>query len=64
MHMFADVTISLFLFFLYDNLLCCVAVAVVKGFSKDIRLPRAKFVGYIKNYEGATLMEVGVAKHH
>ena len=31
---------------------------VVKGFSKDIKLPRPNFVGYIKSYEGALLMEV------
>ena len=30
----------------------------VKGFSKDIKLPRPHFVGYIKSYEGALLMEV------
>ncbi|XP_038249412.1 histone acetyltransferase KAT2B isoform X2 [Dermochelys coriacea] len=28
----------------------------VKGFSKDIKVPKAKYVGYIKDYEGATLM--------
>nr|XP_026491863.1 histone acetyltransferase KAT2A [Vanessa tameamea] len=27
-----------------------------QGFSKDIKLPRAMFSGYIKDYEGATLM--------
>uniref|UniRef100_A0A803W0S8 histone acetyltransferase n=1 Tax=Ficedula albicollis TaxID=59894 RepID=A0A803W0S8_FICAL len=27
-----------------------------QGFSKDIKVPRAKYVGYIKDYEGATLM--------
>ncbi|XP_063366172.1 histone acetyltransferase KAT2A [Cydia amplana] len=27
-----------------------------QGFSKDIRLPRAMYQGYIKDYEGATLM--------
>ena len=29
-----------------------------KGFSKDIKLPRSAYLGYIKDYEGATLMEV------
>ena len=33
-------------------------ILCIQGFSKDIKLPRVKFVGYIKNYEGATLMEV------
>jgi histone acetyltransferase len=28
-----------------------------QGFSKDIKLPRSSYVGYIKDYEGATLME-------
>lgn len=27
-----------------------------QGFSKDIKVPKAKYVGYIKDYEGATLM--------
>ncbi|KAG5265143.1 hypothetical protein AALO_G00261880 [Alosa alosa] len=27
-----------------------------QGFSKDIKVPRAKYMGYIKDYEGATLM--------
>ncbi|CAH0719044.1 unnamed protein product, partial [Brenthis ino] len=27
-----------------------------QGFSKDIKLPRAMYAGYIKDYEGATLM--------
>ncbi|XP_014664151.1 PREDICTED: histone acetyltransferase KAT2A-like isoform X2 [Priapulus caudatus] len=27
-----------------------------QGFSKDIKLPRAAYIGYIKDYEGATLM--------
>ncbi|KAK7005041.1 histone acetyltransferase KAT2B [Biomphalaria glabrata] len=27
-----------------------------QGFSKDIKLPRAQYLGYIKDYEGATLM--------
>ena len=29
-----------------------------KGFSRDIKLPRQAYLGYIKDYEGATLMEV------
>uniref|UniRef100_A0A5F7ZEE4 Histone acetyltransferase n=1 Tax=Macaca mulatta TaxID=9544 RepID=A0A5F7ZEE4_MACMU len=28
----------------------------VKGFSKEIKIPKTKYVGYIKDYEGATLM--------
>uniref|UniRef100_A0A4W3K4P2 histone acetyltransferase n=1 Tax=Callorhinchus milii TaxID=7868 RepID=A0A4W3K4P2_CALMI len=27
-----------------------------QGFSKDIKVPKVKYVGYIKDYEGATLM--------
>uniref|UniRef100_A0A673ZUX6 histone acetyltransferase n=1 Tax=Salmo trutta TaxID=8032 RepID=A0A673ZUX6_SALTR len=27
-----------------------------QGFSKDIKVPKAKYLGYIKDYEGATLM--------
>ncbi|XP_061430009.1 histone acetyltransferase KAT2B isoform X1 [Lethenteron reissneri] len=27
-----------------------------QGFSKDIKIPKSKYVGYIKDYEGATLM--------
>ncbi|XP_060541740.1 histone acetyltransferase KAT2B isoform X2 [Pantherophis guttatus] len=27
-----------------------------QGFSKDIKVPKAKYVGFIKDYEGATLM--------
>uniref|UniRef100_A0A4X2M6U7 Histone acetyltransferase n=1 Tax=Vombatus ursinus TaxID=29139 RepID=A0A4X2M6U7_VOMUR len=27
-----------------------------QGFSKDIKVPKTKYVGYIKDYEGATLM--------
>lgn len=27
-----------------------------QGFSKDIKVPKSKYVGYIKDYEGATLM--------
>lgn len=29
---------------------------ILQGFSKDIKVPKAKYVGYIKDYEGATLM--------
>lgn len=28
----------------------------LQGFSKEIKIPKAKYVGYIKDYEGATLM--------
>lgn len=28
----------------------------LQGFSKEIKIPRTKYVGYIKDYEGATLM--------
>uniref|UniRef100_A0A4W3GW03 Histone acetyltransferase n=1 Tax=Callorhinchus milii TaxID=7868 RepID=A0A4W3GW03_CALMI len=28
-----------------------------QGFSKDIKVPKSRYVGYIKDYEGATLME-------
>ena len=31
-------------------------VIVMQGFAKDIRLPRDVYQGYIKEYEGATLM--------
>lgn len=27
-----------------------------QGFSKDIKVPKVRYVGYIKDYEGATLM--------
>ncbi|OWR41628.1 histone acetyltransferase KAT2A like protein [Danaus plexippus plexippus] len=30
--------------------------SLMQGFSKDIKLPRAMYSGYIKDYEGATLM--------
>ena len=29
---------------------------VLQGFSKEIKIPKTKYVGYIKDYEGATLM--------
>ena len=29
-----------------------------QGFSRDIKLSRQAYLGYIKDYEGATLMEV------
>ncbi|KFV63257.1 Histone acetyltransferase KAT2B, partial [Dryobates pubescens] len=29
----------------------------VGGFSKDIKVPKSRYLGYIKDYEGATLME-------
>ena len=28
-----------------------------QGFSKDIKVPKSLYLGYIKDYEGATLME-------
>ncbi|XP_047216025.1 histone acetyltransferase KAT2A-like [Girardinichthys multiradiatus] len=28
-----------------------------QGFSKDIKVPKSRYLGYIKDYEGATLME-------
>lgn len=28
----------------------------LQGFSKEIKIPKTKYVGYIKDYEGATLM--------
>ncbi len=33
-----------------------VSLASCQGFSKDIKMPKSKYVGYIKDYEGATLM--------
>lgn len=36
----------------HDNL----SFFLLQGFSKDIKVPKAKYVGYIKDYEGATLM--------
>uniref|UniRef100_A0A3Q2PF57 K(lysine) acetyltransferase 2A n=1 Tax=Fundulus heteroclitus TaxID=8078 RepID=A0A3Q2PF57_FUNHE len=29
----------------------------IYGFSKDIKVPKSRYLGYIKDYEGATLME-------
>lgn len=29
-----------------------------KGFSKEIKIPKTSYIGYIKDYEGATLMHV------
>ena len=34
---------------------------VQKGFSKDIRIPKSSYIGYIKDYEGATLMHVSLS---
>ncbi|XP_009956115.1 PREDICTED: histone acetyltransferase KAT2A [Leptosomus discolor] len=31
--------------------------AIGYGFSKDIKVPKSRYLGYIKDYEGATLME-------
>ncbi|XP_030597096.1 histone acetyltransferase KAT2B-like [Archocentrus centrarchus] len=36
----------------------------VKGFSKDIKVPKSKYVGYIKDYEGATLMGCETQPQH
>lgn len=33
-----------------------VTLVSCQGFSKDIKVPKSKYVGYIKDYEGATLM--------
>ncbi|KFO84926.1 Histone acetyltransferase KAT2A, partial [Buceros rhinoceros silvestris] len=35
----------------------CGAVRGRTGFSKDIKVPKSRYLGYIKDYEGATLME-------
>lgn len=32
------------------------SVFLLQGFSKDMKVPKAKYVGYSKDYEGATLM--------
>ena len=34
----------------------------LKGFSRDIKLSRQAYLGYIKDYEGATLMEVNILR--
>lgn len=34
----------------------------LKGFSKDIKIPKTSYIGYIKDYEGATLMHVRYEK--
>lgn len=31
-----------------------------QGFSKDIKIPKSDYIGYIKDYEGATLMHVSL----
>lgn len=37
---------------------CChIAVHVLQGFTKEITMPREQWVGYIKDYDGGTLME-------
>ena len=33
----------------------------LQGFSKDIRMQKSSYIGYIKDYEGATLMHVGIS---
>ena len=32
-----------------------------QGFSKDIRMQKSSYIGYIKDYEGATLMHVSAS---
>ena len=39
----------------------CFLSIVQKGFSKDIRIPKSSYIGYIKDYEGATLMHVSLS---
>lgn len=38
-------------------LFCQLFVLFSQGFSKDIKVPKSRYLGYIKDYEGATLME-------
>ena len=33
-----------------------IIVQIFQGFSKEIKLPKTAYLGYIKDYEGATLM--------
>ena len=33
----------------------------MQGFSKDIRMQKSSYIGYIKDYEGATLMHVSIS---
>lgn len=33
----------------------------LQGFSKDIRMQKSSYIGYIKDYEGATLMHVSIS---
>ncbi len=40
----------------FENVLTNFTFASFQGFSKDIKLPRPAYMGYIKEYEGATLM--------
>lgn len=40
----------------FQSLIVKLIVNPLQGFSKDIKVPKAKYVGYIKDYEGATLM--------
>ena len=39
-------------------ILSFVTLKLLQGFSRDIKLSRQAYLGYIKDYEGATLMEV------
>ena len=34
---------------------------LLQGFSKDIRMQKSSYIGYIKDYEGATLMHVSTS---
>jgi hypothetical protein len=36
---------------------CCYPVRTVQGFTKKITLPKDVYTGYIKEYDGVTLME-------
>lgn len=38
-------------------LFCQLFALFSQGFSKDIKVPKSRYLGYIKDYEGATLME-------
>lgn len=35
----------------------------LQGFSKDIRMQKSSYIGYIKDYEGATLMHVSISDY-
>lgn len=50
-------TYTLALLFLSCYLAFLEFVLSSQGFSKDIKVPKSRYLGYIKDYEGATLME-------